>query len=188
MKRYARIMAIALSLPFVFSGCQTTRGATEPELAKWNGAYNSLGSYLNEPSFAGIFADKAAAKSDLAEFLATDFASLKIDGDTLTLYAAQNAGGQATAIRYAFKRKIEPGMGVWYAFESDRNDKYKYLIATLPGQDDPEGPVHFHFRYGAAGFDALIAAANLPTAVKAGTPNDKVQEVVEEFFGRFVSP
>jgi Zn/Cd-binding protein ZinT len=172
----------------MFLGCQTNRGIAEPELAKWNGTYNSLASYLDEPSLAGIFADKAAAKSDLAEFLATDFASCKIDGDTLTLYAAQNAGGTATAIRYVFKRKIEPGMGVWYAFESERNDKYKYLLATLPGQDDPGGAVHFHFRYGTGGFDALAEAANLPTAVKAETPQAQVQEVVEEFLGRFVSP
>jgi Zn/Cd-binding protein ZinT len=188
MKRYVCITAIALLLPFVFSGCLTNRGSEEPELAQWNGTYNTLSSWLDEPSFAGIFADKAAAKADLAEFLATDFASLKVDGNTLTLYAAQNAHGNPTTITYAFKRKIEPGMGVWYAFESDRSDKYKYLIATLPGQDDPEGALHFHFRYGAAGFDALVGGANLPTAVKAETPNDKVQEVVEEFFGRFASP
>jgi Zn/Cd-binding protein ZinT len=180
-------MAIVLLLPFMFLGCQTIRGNKEPELAQWNGTYNSLSSYLDEPSFAGIFAEKATAKTALAEYLVTDFASLKIDGDTLTLYTAQNAGGNSTKISYAFKQTIEPGRGVWYAFESDRSDKYKYLIATLPGQDNPEGALHFHFRYGAAGFDALAAGANLPTAVKAGTAADKVQEVIEEFFERFAS-
>jgi Zn/Cd-binding protein ZinT len=187
MKRSLFVAAIVLVLPFVFFGCRTTRSNGESELAQWNGTYNSLASYLDEPSFAGIFADKAGAKADLAEYLATDFVSVKIDGGAFTLYTARNAGGTPTTITYTFKQKIEPGRGVWYAFESDRSDKYKYLIATLPGQDDPEGALHFHFRYGAAGFDTLAAGANLPTAVKAGTPNDKVQEVVEEFFERFAS-
>jgi Zn/Cd-binding protein ZinT len=180
-------MAIVLLLPLMFLGCQTNRGNKEPELAQWNGTYNSLSSYLNEPSFTGIFAGKDAAKAELAEYLATDFTSLKIEGDTLILYTAQNAGGTATTISYAFKQTIEPGRGVWYAFESDRSDKYKYLIATLPGQDYDGGAFHFHFRYGAAGFDALAAGANLPTAVQAGTAADKVQEVIEEFFERFAS-
>jgi Zn/Cd-binding protein ZinT len=172
----------------MFLGCQTVRDSKEPELAQWNGIYNSLSSYLDEPSLAGMFEGKAAAKADLAEYLATDFASLKIEGDTLTLYTAPNAGGTATTVNYSFKRTIEPGRGVWYAFESDRSDKYRYLIATLPGQDDPEGALHFHFRYGAGGFDALAGGDNLPTAVKAGTAIDKIQEVVEEFFERFASP
>jgi Zn/Cd-binding protein ZinT len=187
MKKHLCVMAVVLFLPFIFFGCATNRGSEKPELAQWNGTYNSLAAYLDEPSFAGIFADKAAAKADLAAYLATDFVSCKIEGNVFTLYTALDAGGKATAINYVFKRKIEPGRGVWYAFESDRSDAYKYLIATLPGQDDPQGAVHFHFRYGNTSFEALAGGANLPTAVKAGTPADKVQEVVTEFFGRFAS-
>jgi Zn/Cd-binding protein ZinT len=188
-KQYWKGMAaVLLTFGLVLAGCASSPDKSEPELAQWEGTYNSLSSYLDEPAFAGIFADKAAAKAELAGYLATDFASLKVEGDTLTFYAAPNAGGAATAISYSLKQTIETEYGAWYAFESNRNDQYQYLLATLPGQDDPEGALHFHFRYGASGFDALLAAGNLPTAVKAGTPTDKVQEVLEEFFGRFASP
>jgi hypothetical protein len=57
----------------------------------------------------------------------------------------------------------------------------------MPDADEPGGAVHFHLRYGATSFEALAAGENLPTAVQAGTANDKVQEVVEEFFERFAS-
>ncbi|MDR2398327.1 MAG: metal-binding protein ZinT [Spirochaetaceae bacterium] len=187
MKGYVRVLAIGLLLPFMVLGCATAKGAGEPELAQWNGTYNSLASYLDEPSFAGIFADKDAAKADLGEYLATDFASMKIEGDTLTLYTERDAKGAAATIHYTFKRIIEPGRGVWYAFESDRSDHYRCLIATVPGQDDPGGALHFHFRYGARDFDALATAAKLPTAVQADTPDDNVQESLEEFFDRFAS-
>jgi hypothetical protein len=188
MRRSLVVVAIVLLLPFVFFGCQTVKQGNEAsELAQWNGTYNSLASYLDDPFFAGIFAGQDKAKADLAEYLAADFASVKIEGDAFTLYTARNAGGVPTAITYVFKRKIEPGRGVWYAFESDRNDKYKYLIATVPGRDYDGGAFHFHLRYGAEGFDALSSGTNLPTAVQAGTANDKVQEVIEEFFERFAS-
>jgi Zn/Cd-binding protein ZinT len=184
------IPGILLVFSFVLAGCahRSVRDGPEPagikdepELAGWEGTYNSLSSYLDESSFAAIFVGKDAAKAKLAGFLAADFRSVKVESDTITFYSDRDAKGASIKVSYSRKPIGEP----WNAFESDQYGKYKYLIATPPGADYPEGAFHFHLRYGTEGFDALVNGNNLPTLLKADTANDKVREVIEEFLGRF---
>jgi Zn/Cd-binding protein ZinT len=177
------MLGILLAFSFVLLGCAHGRSVRdEPALAGWEGTYNSLASYLDDEAFTDVFTGKDAAKAKLAEWLAADFKSVRIEGGAIAFYSSKDAAGTpTTTVSYSRKTDIE----FWNAFESDQDSAYKYLLATEPGADYDGGAFHFHLRYGTAGFDVLVNGSNLPTAVKADTANDKVQEVIEEFLERF---
>jgi Zn/Cd-binding protein ZinT len=170
-------------------------------LAEWTGTWNSMTNYLDADWLQSTFEagatdqmNAAALKALFAQMMTTDFMSCVISGDTFTMYTGADASGTATKITYTFKQTFEGGEEegetfYWYAFEGDQNGNHNYLIALLPEQHSPETAVHFHFRYGSEGFQALVDNENwYATLAKQGTTNEQIkQSLADVITGMFNS-
>jgi Zn/Cd-binding protein ZinT len=132
----------------------------------WTNGATYINTKLSRSDVTGI-----TVKNTFKTMLKTDFKSCDIDGDnTMKIYAVLDASGQPSAtITYTYKGMIEGG---WHSFEGDMAGNYKYLIAYTMEPGGPDAAEHFHFRYGASGFDALIAddmSMWMATVMKQGT-------------------
>jgi Zn/Cd-binding protein ZinT len=186
---------------FVFvllsAGCDNGGGDTEPELAAWNGTWNSIHNYYDDAGLAdtlqaqydglpepqksalGIasFDDYKAVITQLAE---TDCGSFVVQGDTITFYDQKQtqknpSGNVIETVTYAYKgiRQVtwQGEEADFYAFEGDKAGDHKYLIFEEAERDTSNGPLHFHIRYGADSVDSLVAGAGMwaPTIVSYNT-------------------
>jgi Zn/Cd-binding protein ZinT len=100
----------------------------------------------------------------------TDFGSFVIQGDKITFYdqnqTQQNPSGTVLeTVTYTYKgiKSDVWGTGTaeeeafdWYAFEGDREGDHQYLLLESADRDTPDGPLHFHMRYGSKGFEDLL--------------------------------
>jgi hypothetical protein len=181
---------------FFVSGCPQggSGGKSEPELAKWNGTWNAVTNVFDETYLTKTFTDGVtqinsaysmsitvdAFKKKFAELIETDFKSCVIKGDTFTLYTGSDATGTSTKITYTFVKKVEIGGKDWSAFEGDIAGNHKYLVALLPKRDTPETLEEVHFRYGNAGFDALVAEPLWSaTLMRQGSTQNEIKTTFE---------
>jgi Zn/Cd-binding protein ZinT len=204
-----KTLSIGLLVFVVLSaGCDNDGGDPEPELAKWAGTWNPVHGYLDDSGLDASFqaqydALPEAAKTQLQvasladlrtmtkRIAQTDFGSFVIKGDTITFYDqkanTENPSGKVIEIvTYTFKGTL-PDVRQreefdWSAFEGDTAGAHKYLLfADAAERDTPEGPLHFHIRYGSKGFDDLLMTTdnyNLwsPTIVSYNTTIAELQE------------
>jgi Zn/Cd-binding protein ZinT len=194
---------------FVFvllaAGCDNGNGGDlEPELAEWNGTWNSYLEYFDEPQLAAILEAQYDALSDerkqsmtLDVFMAwvksivlTDFGSFVIQDSTITFYEQKQtqknpSGNVLETVTYTFKGTLTDVWGEeefdWYAFEGGTEGDYKYLLLEEAGRDTSTGPLHFHMRYGSKGFDDLLITTNnygqwAPTIVSYATTIPELEE------------
>ncbi|MDR0370551.1 MAG: ZinT/AdcA family metal-binding protein [Prevotellaceae bacterium] len=160
-------------------------GDPEPELADWTGTWNSYFMYYDEQEIVAILNARYEATpayqtrfdtlekfiTFVASVVRTDFGSFVIQGNKITFYEqkadAKNPSGKVLeTVTYTYKGRrsdthSDPGGGTedfeWYAFEGDKAGDYKYLLIEGEAErDTPDGPVHFHMRYGSKSFDDLL--------------------------------
>jgi Zn/Cd-binding protein ZinT len=162
---------------FTSAGC----GNGESELAKWNGTWNGVYDYLDDPGLDASFqAQYDALIPDYQEYYGsvqglrdfakavalTDFGSFVVQGNTITFYDqkanAENPSGDVIeTVTYTFKGTLHDVFARteefdWYAFEGDAAGPHKYLLFEEVGRDTPSGPLHFHMRYGSKSFEDLL--------------------------------
>jgi Zn/Cd-binding protein ZinT len=189
----AGFAVLLITAMFTWAGCDSngSNENTDPELAKWNGTWNSFANYVDEPWLNDFFTQGAAAISSstgqsvsadtikgLAKTVfATPFKSFKIQDDSITFYQQPDAAGTGVTISYAYVKKEHDEGDDWYYFEGSQSSDYKYWIALPSAQDSDQTPVHFHFHYAADGFPSAVAkigGMSQTVAVKQGTTNDQV--------------
>jgi Zn/Cd-binding protein ZinT len=178
-------------------GCDNGSGDSEPELAAWNGTWNSIHTYYDDAGLAstlqaqyeGLSEPQKTAlgitsfdgyKAFITQLAVTDFGSFVVQGDTITFYVQKTntknpPGSGAETVTYTYKgiRKVawQGDEADFYAFEGDKAGDHKYLIFEEAERDTPDGPLHFHIRYGADSVDSLVTGAGMwaPTIVSYDT-------------------
>jgi Zn/Cd-binding protein ZinT len=206
-----KTLSIGLFVLVVLSvGCDTgNTGDNDPELAKWAGTWNPVYWYLDDSGLDASFQAQYDALPEAAKTMMqvtslddlrdmtmriaeTDFGSFVIKGNTITFYeqkanAKNPSGNVIETVTYTFKGPLtdkhpREGEFIWSAFEGDTAGAHKYLLfADEAERDTPEGPLHFHIRYGSKGFDDLLMTPdnyNLwsPTIVSYNTTIAELQE------------
>jgi Zn/Cd-binding protein ZinT len=180
---------------FFVTGCPqggSGGGKSEPELAKWNGTWNSFANFIDESWLDSFFTQAATAISastsqsvsaDMIKGLAKQvftlpFKSLIITENAITFYPQPDAGGTGTTMSYTFiKKETDEEDEEWYYFEGGQAGTYKYIVAIPPDQDSTQTPIHFHFSYDANSFDATFAkmeAMQIPVGIRKGTTNEQI--------------
>ena len=174
--------------------------AQQSELAKWNGTWNSVHDYLDDPGLDEAFQaaydalpdaykevyTSVQALRDMTKALAvTDFGSFVIQGDKIIFYDPKQtqknpSGNVIETVTYTFKgiRQVtwQGEEADFYAFEGDKAGAHKYLIFEEAGRDTPDGPLHFHIRYGSESVDDLLENSSwAPTIVNYDTTIDELK-------------
>jgi Zn/Cd-binding protein ZinT len=182
----AGILGILLTFSFVLVSCDNDGGDPEPEseLAKWNGTWNPVHWYFDEPELAAILKAQYEAMPDASKqsmpldvFIAfvkaiaqTDFGSFVIQGNKITFYEQKQtqktpSGPVIDTVSYTYKGILPDVWGKggpeeaefdWYAFEGETAGGHKYLLLEEADRDTPTGPLHFQMRYGSKSFDDLL--------------------------------
>jgi Zn/Cd-binding protein ZinT len=179
------------------ASCDNGGGDPEPELAAWNGTWNSIHNYYDDADLADTLNEQYAGlpeaqknalgitsfdgyKAFIKQLAETDFGSFVVQGNKITFYAqktsAKNPSGSGTeTVTYTYKgmRKVawQGEEADFYAFEGDKAGDHKYLIFEEAERDTSDGPLHFHIRYGADSVDILVTGAGMwaPTIVSYDT-------------------
>jgi Zn/Cd-binding protein ZinT len=175
---------LALMLCFFILNCKNDTDDTQPKLAEWNGTWNAVHWYFDEPELAAILeaqynalpeANKQAMpfeafKAFVQSVAQTDFGSFVVQGNKITFYEQKaneknpSRNGLET-VAYTFEgiRHDVWGKGGseeeefdWCAFVGNTEGGYKYLLLEEADRDTSTGPLHFHMRYGSKGFDDLL--------------------------------
>jgi Zn/Cd-binding protein ZinT len=198
-KRHGVLFGFAVLLMaaiFTTAGCDTGGGGRDdPELAEWNGTWNRVYDYLDDPGLEATFQAtfnelspeyQAAyggswqAVREMTKTLAlTDFVSFVVQGDTITFYDRKQtqkspSGTVIVTVTYTYKgvRQVawQGETADFYAFEGDKDGNHKYLIFEEAERDTPDGPLHFHIRYGSESVDKLLETQMwAPTIVSYAT-------------------
>ncbi|MDR0628955.1 MAG: ZinT/AdcA family metal-binding protein [Treponema sp.] len=182
----AGFVVLLITAIFTVAGCDNGGGSDDPELAEWNGTWNSYYDYFDEPELVAILEDQYDASdayktmfATFDPFLAfvknlalTDFDSFVVQGDTITFYKRMKT---IDTVTYTYKgvRQVVWGQETadFYAFEGDKAGDHKYLIFEEADRDTADGPLHFHMRYGSESIDSLVSGAGMwaPTIVSYDT-------------------
>jgi Zn/Cd-binding protein ZinT len=196
---YFGFAVLLITAIFTLAGCGNGNdGGDDPELAKWNGTWNRVYDYLDDPELVAIlqaqYDSNASYKERLTfdEFQAfvkaiavTDFGSFVVQGDTITFYDQKQtqknpSGNVIETVTYAYKgiQKItwQGEEADFYAFEGDKAGAHTYLIFEEAERDTPDGPLHFHMRYGSESVDSLLDNNTwAPTIVGYDTTIDELK-------------
>jgi Zn/Cd-binding protein ZinT len=183
--------AVLLMTAIFTAACDTGGGGDDPELAKWNGTWNSYYDYFDEPELVAIleaqYNSSDAYKTIFTTFdpflefvkalALTDFDSFAVQGDTITFYKRTQT---IDTVTYAYKgvRQVawQGETADFYAFEGDKAGAHKYLIFEEADRDTPDGPLHFHIRYGSESIDSLVNNTSwAPTIVSYDTTIDELK-------------
>ena len=175
-------------------------------LEKWAGTWTSSVTFLEAPEMADVYktvAEKAAAagkktntpeavKEAFRAMLNSDFAGLKLEGNTAAFLNADGTVKETLSYTYEGikERKFGEYPLSWSAFHAKSASAHKYLV-FLPQEQHGTGPVHFHARYGDTSVEALLDTPALqgwwPTLCKEGTTAAKyaagMLEGVDEMVG-----
>lgn len=121
--------------------------------------------------------------------IGNDIETIKVNGNVITAYRHDNS--VVFSNTYVCTDKIMNGLegDVTYGFEAQgevADEQFRYLVMMEPGYDgDGSIAAHFHFRYGADGFDALFTGANnywYPTMCDAGASLEEQCNVLKAMF------
>ena len=154
----------------------------------WQGTWTSSVTFLEAPEMADVYktvAEKAAAagkktntpeavKEAFRAMLNSDFAGLKLEGNTAAFLNADGTVKETLSYTYEGikERKFGEYPLSWSAFHAKSASAHKYLV-FLPQEQHGTGPVHFHARYGDTSVEALLDTPALqgwwPTLCKEGT-------------------
>ncbi|MDO5725575.1 MAG: ZinT/AdcA family metal-binding protein [Tissierellia bacterium] len=164
----------------------------EVELADWEGSWNNMGAYLDDPELQEAFEILAKnedmsveeAKAAYVEKRHCDFDGLVIDKDSITFLDGfpDDGGNEIEKVNYKFTESISVKHGnfdiSWSVFEAEGDAKYPVmLLMEVHGE---EALTHFHMRYG-DDKDALLEKEGwYPTFVKPNSTYDQLTEEITE--------
>ena len=166
---------------------------SQVSLSDWNGNWNSMYEYLEEPYIQPAYStlaenegvDEYKAKEDYLAKRKADFAGLIVDEDKVTFLDnfPEKDGKTIGEGTYKFFKTEEQMLGehkiTWNIFEATNEDApYKYL--TLMKIDPNEDLLHFHFRYGDDLDEILDKEDWFPTVVSPQTTNEQLIDEITE--------
>lgn len=163
------------------------KAADEVALADWDGEWNNIANYLDDPGLKGAYEEVAKrdniteeeAKKNFADHVAVDFGALKIDGDSIT-FLTKAEGDEIDKADYKLvdKHAMEHGGKTLYWYEFSSNGKYPTIL-LMPVHGEDHMP-HFHLRVGASAEEMLAKDDWYPTFVSPTVTIDQVYEEVAE--------
>lgn len=163
----------------------------EVSLADWQGTWNSIEGYYDEPEIKKAMEAKAKElnktfdelKAEKAKESHVEWLGLKIDDKTITFldnFASKN-GKEIEKVEYVFKEMKQVGKegeehSQWAVFEAkDKNAKHPLLLMMpVHGEDEI---THFHIRYGKNVDEMLKMDEWWPVMAK---DSSTTQQVIEE--------
>jgi Zn/Cd-binding protein ZinT len=181
-KHFSKALNIGFVVVVLLTISCFSGGDPEPELAKWAGTWNPIHDYLDDPGLNASFQAQYDALPDsyktqiqsvdalrtFAKVIAeTDFGSFVIQGNKITFYDQKQtqknpSGNVIDTVTYTFKGTQQTVYGNeevdMSTFEGDKEGAYKYLLLEEAERDTPDGPLHFHMRYGSKSFDDLLTS------------------------------
>lgn len=214
MKKFVTTLATILTATMLFTACgqgektdqsttvavQTTSAtseessaaasAEEVSLADWNGDWNNITAYLDDPAMQSMLEEHAKedktsvdeVKKELAHDKEIDFKAMKIDGDKITYFDGFTANGGkeigSNTYKYVDKYKATHGKHefFWYEFKANEADAKYPCILIMPIHGE-ESLTHFHLRYGKDAEEMLKIDGWYPTFVK---PSSTIEQLAEE--------
>lgn len=168
-----------------------TESDNKASLADWEGTWESLSAYFDDPELEESFAEHAEehgesveeVKEEFEETKGTEFDVMTVDDDTVTFIADKDADASESAVAYDLSAAYDVVDGdleyTWFIFEAGDDASYPYL-ALMP-QHGEESLVHFHMRYG-DDVDAMLEESEwFPVLIKEGTADlDMIEEEIFE--------
>jgi len=179
------ILALLVAVAAFSSGGCGGGGDSDVSMDRWKGSWKSESGYLKDSGMNEAYSAVASHVSGVSSedvkgafeaMLYSSIDSIKISGGAAVLIS----NGGAVSYDYSLVGTTPiPGFdgSVWNKFESEQDGPFKYLIVTEVHSDGPDAMKHWHFRYGASGFDSLVSGDNSlwwPTFVAADTSIEKV--------------
>lgn len=153
---------------------------TDVSLSDWDGEWNSIVYWYDEPEVMKGLGDKPQEAIDAKNKGAhTDFASLKVEDDSITFLDKE--GNEVSKSKYKFVKKEVKGEGEhseWDIFEAvDEADDMFKTVALMPIHGEEGDLTHFHARYGKTVEEALSDDTWWPVIA---SPKTTVEQVVDE--------
>lgn len=162
----------------------------EISFSTWNGSWNCIVDYLDDPALDGAYAEVAAReevdpsviKERFKTRYATDLVAFTIEGDTLTLYGktidgTPNEADIISTNTYSFVAQFEEN-STWNHFQANEADApYPVLMMIEPGRDSETSVYHTHYRYGNDAQE-LLALEGYPTMVAADSTIEEIYEMI----------
>ena len=116
--------------------------------------------------------------------------TIKVTGNVITAYRHDKTVVFSNTYECAYKTMTGLEGGVTYGFKAQgaiADEQFRYVVLMVPGFDG-EGSMaaHYHFRYGAEGFDELFGGVNdywYPTMCDAGATLTEQYNVLIAMFG-----
>ena len=174
------------------SSAETTAAPEESEevsLSDWEGEWNSLGAYLDDPELQDSFAEMAEkhgetideVKAEIQEQYGLPFGALKVEGNQMIFFegkASESKEIETVAYKYLKSHAIEHGGNTyyWYIFQAEGDATYP-IIFLMPAHGE-DSLLHFHMRYGDDIQELLKKDDWYPTLVK---PNATMEQLAEVF-------
>lgn len=193
MKRTS-VLVCALMLCLVFSlSAFAGEKAKIDSLKPWEGNWNNMGVYLEDPKLDEAYKALAKAKDTTPEdakkaYLQKrecSFNGMIIKDNTVTFTSAIPGDKEAKELEvtaYAFKEEIVTKLGEyelhWHVFEAQGKSEYPVLM-IMPVSEGEE-LVHFHMRYGKSVEEILAIENWFPTLVK---PDSTMEQLSAEIGG-----
>lgn len=178
-------LLLSCIIAIAYIGCGSSSSETETSTFKaWNGSYKSVNPALEDErmdeTYSQIAKDKnktqAEVKQAIINLLTTKgYENLVFEGNSIT-YTYENQ----EPFTYTYKTSGVSDDERFYLFTSTSDvlahPELKYIYTTKPHQDTNESMIHFHFKFGANGFDELKTSNSYPTFAKSSTSLEKMIE------------
>jgi Zn/Cd-binding protein ZinT len=205
---FAVLMIMAI---FTFAGCDNSGGGNdEPELAKWEGTWNSVSAYFEDTDVMSVFDSGLAeikAKWNDNNFSSLTVANLKtimlipldtktfnsltVKDDTITFYQGLNTQGTVvSSANYTLLETTEDNDGISiYVFEGDKAGPYKYVRTYDPERESDDSALCFHIQYGPTleTFDNPQLALWWPAIAKQNSSKQAIKNTLSAVFSELAN-
>lgn len=169
------------------------KSAQKVSLSDWDGEWNDLTAYFNDPELSASFEKVAARdggtaesqKEQLLKKRHCDFGALKVSGNTVTFYdkPVDKGGKEVSHATYEFERSVKVKHGShdleWDIFTTKDSGATYPVILMMPIHGE-ESLTHFHMRYGSDADKLLTEEKWYPALIKTTSTIDQIKGEIEE--------
>ncbi len=166
----------------------------EVSLSEWNGSWNNIVNYLDDPELAASFEEVGKrenisgdeAKAKLKERRKFEYGALKVEGNKMSFFDNfEDKGGKLIGTgeyKFVKSEKVKHGNHdlEFDLFEATNADAPQKFIALMPIHGE-ESLTHFHMRYGSDADKLLDPESKwFPALVKTTTTMDQLKDEITE--------
>lgn len=190
-KQFASLL-LAVMLAFSLAAC----GGSSDELGNWEGRWNAMTSYFDEPELQSTFEEGAGAcgmtveqlKTAYGMLISAEYPSMVVEKNTVKFYSAVGDETPAQTISYTYAGQYtltsDDEELIWYEFLGDTDGDYKYLAITFPERDAEDQVKAVHYRNGAESFEALFGedVAGAATLISSDSTTEEIKNTLSPVF------